>query len=251
MKSYYCNIYVILMITFTSIHYTTQAQYLITYSQQFFGGNISLGTLNILDDKSYYLQNKQNEATDSLNKIDNNGDEIHVHATITDGTNLIYINKYSDPLLYSREIRFSSNVSWIKEKKSDLKWQLSDSTRKIGDYLCNYASCEFRGRKYNVWYTTDIPLSVGPWKLRGLPGLILDVSDDDNMVMFSAVKIEKTNSNPLNIQIPKEKLIDFKDYFNSREKDINELKKKIISKAPKGFTVTVNSIKPNYIETAL
>jgi len=45
--------------------------------------------------------------------------------------------------------------------------------KRFGQYDCRRAIGKFRGREYEVWYTTDIPIPGGPFKLGGLPGLIL------------------------------------------------------------------------------
>lgn len=41
---------------------------------------------------------------------------------------------------------------------------------KLLGFKCKSATAEFRGRKYKVWYTMEIPIPIGPWKLGGLPG---------------------------------------------------------------------------------
>ena len=77
------------------------------------------------------------------------------------------------------------------EKLHDFKWKLTPNTKKILGFKCNAATTEFRGRTYTAYYTTEIPISNGPWKFGGLPGLILEVSSDDGRYMYSAVKIIK------------------------------------------------------------
>ena len=53
-------------------------------------------------------------------------------------------------------------------------WNIvTDSTRQILGYNCYMATTTFRGRQWTVYYTEDIPMPLGPWKLGGLPGLIL------------------------------------------------------------------------------
>lgn len=49
----------------------------------------------------------------------------------------------------------------------------------------------YAGRTYKVWYTTEIPLSDGPWKFRGLPGLILEVEDLSGEYFYTCTKIQK------------------------------------------------------------
>ena len=43
------------------------------------------------------------------------------------------------------------------------------------------------GNKYSAFYTEDIPIDNGPWKLGGLPGLILKAHDSENDYGFTAV----------------------------------------------------------------
>jgi GLPGLI family protein len=69
-------------------------------------------------------------------------------------------------------------------------WKLHDDTLTVTGYLCQKATCRFRGRNYTAWFATDIPINNGPWKFDGLPGLILKVYDDDNLYIFECINIE-------------------------------------------------------------
>lgn len=60
-------------------------------------------------------------------------------------------------------------------------------------YECVKAYTDFHGRKWSVWFTTDIPVSNGPWKFGGLPGLILEASSDDGKYSFFANGIQQTS----------------------------------------------------------
>lgn len=63
-------------------------------------------------------------------------------------------------------------------------WTLQSETRQIGGYACQRATTTFRGRGYDVWFTRTIPAAVGPWKLAGLPGLILEAISTDKQYQF-------------------------------------------------------------------
>lgn len=69
-------------------------------------------------------------------------------------------------------------------------WRLTDESRDILGYECRKAVCDFRGRSYEAWYTEDVPMSVGPYYFRGLPGLIVELYDTDRDYVFSLVGLE-------------------------------------------------------------
>jgi GLPGLI family protein len=53
-----------------------------------------------------------------------------------------------------------------------------------------------RGRDYTVWFAPDIPVSAGPWKLWGLPGLIVEARSDDGRVYFVLTSLQATAEYP-------------------------------------------------------
>jgi GLPGLI family protein len=69
-------------------------------------------------------------------------------------------------------------------------WEIGEDTLTIAGYLCQKATCTFRGRNFTAWFAMDIPIQNGPWKFGGLPGLILKVYDDDKLYEFECTKIE-------------------------------------------------------------
>ena len=70
-------------------------------------------------------------------------------------------------------------------------WTMGDSTREVLGYTCQQATTDFRGRRWTAWFATDIPVSDGPWKLGGLPGLILEAYDEGQQHVFTAVGLER------------------------------------------------------------
>ena len=78
----------------------------------------------------------------------------------------------------------------IRDNYVDLKWKITEVTKKIADYNCIKATTNFRGREWIAWFTLDIPVPFGPWKLHGLPGLILETNDVTSRFAIKAVKIE-------------------------------------------------------------
>lgn len=82
----------------------------------------------------------------------------------------------------------------MTEAVSVPEWSIvPDSSKQILGYECQLAQAAFKGRKWYAWYTDDIPLDNGPWKLSGLPGLILQAHDASMQFIFNVVGLEQVN----------------------------------------------------------
>ena len=68
-----------------------------------------------------------------------------------------------------------------------MKWSIENSVDSVFGYKCQKATTEYGGRKYIVWFTRDIPISTGPWKFAGLPGIILKATDTEQNFSFECI----------------------------------------------------------------
>lgn len=71
-----------------------------------------------------------------------------------------------------------------KEANPDYNWIITDSVSNKNGYDCILATCNYGGRDWQVWFSTDLPWHDGPWKFSGLPGLIVSASDKDGLYSF-------------------------------------------------------------------
>jgi GLPGLI family protein len=80
----------------------------------------------------------------------------------------------------------------------DFEWQIDNNAKAtILGMTCVKATCGFAGRNYEAWFTTEIPISDGPYKFRGLPGLIVRLTDSDKEHVFELLEIKKTKNIPM------------------------------------------------------
>lgn len=126
-----------------------------------------------------------------------------------------------------RQARLSNFVSSprdnpyrIEEELPQIKWQLLEENKSIEGIRVRKARGRFRGRNYTAWFAPDIPLHNGPWKLGGLPGLILEAYDDDRLVVFLFRSLQFTDN--MNIEKPsiKAQAIDLMTYQAICRKEI-------------------------------
>ena len=91
-------------------------------------------------------------------------------------------------------ITFIHMPYWITTQDSIshlFDWQLVEGDSIVCGYPCHKAQIRFRGRTWTAWYTLDLPYNDGPWKLCGLPGLILHAQDSTRQFIFDCISIER------------------------------------------------------------
>ena len=81
-----------------------------------------------------------------------------------------------------------------EEPITEWNWEIKvDSTKTVLGYECVMASTDYHGRKWTVWFAPEIPIQNGPWKLDGLPGLILYAEAEGGQYSFIATGIQQTD----------------------------------------------------------
>lgn len=113
---------------------------------------------------------------------------------------------------------------WFRydEDMPKFDWELTDSVANILGYECHGAKCNFRGREWTVFYTEEIPLSEGPWKLYGLPGLIMKASDAKGHYSFECIGIKSKADRPITIYKVPFNNVKRKDYYDTKHRyDVN------------------------------
>jgi len=90
--------------------------------------------------------------------------------------------------------QIGKNIFLVKDNYTDLKWDITKETKEVAGYICTKATTNFRGRQWIAWFAPEIPVALGPWKLHGLPGLILEASDSTKTYTIIAEKVEYSKS---------------------------------------------------------
>jgi len=121
-----------------------------------------------------------------------------IWAMIGSGSNIIY--SYCKHYIYKNypENGMTTFTSYFNQKHMRVTenitfpWDLvHDADTVILGYHCRKATTRYAGRDYVAWFTTEIPVSDGPHKFCGLPGLIAKISDTQNQHRFELISVEK------------------------------------------------------------
>jgi len=84
-----------------------------------------------------------------------------------------------------------SNTFKFEENLDIFHWILTGDTATNCGYKTQKATCDFGGRSWSAWFSSDLPYNDGPYKFNGLPGLIVKVYDTHNHYVFNLLSINK------------------------------------------------------------
>lgn len=166
------------------------------------------------------------------------GENNNMKITYSDAYGYVFHRNKSKRKFISRDL-IKDQPFIITEDFPNLNWKIqSDGEREIGGYKCQMAVTEFRGRVYEAWFTTALPLDAGPWKLSGLPGLILEARDREGIIQFIFAGLRLIKEDEVDWNVPPRHGINirFAEFFKTRERKDEEFFKKIASYP--GVTIT-------------
>lgn len=202
---------ILLLICFKLVAQTNKSVVKIEYSETIKYiptiANYHSATLYVQNEFSYYESIYLKTEKISENESE---DMIIINSSMNKLNREVHINNKTKQLTENLfEDLFLKKPFSVTDELPRLKWQFLKGEKKFNNLICKNAKTTFRGRTYNVWYTEKIPITAGPWKLNGLPGLILFAEDEMGIYKWE-VK---------NIKYPyDEKTINLKDTYAKRNK---------------------------------
>ena len=125
--------------------------------------------------------------------------------------------------------KYGEDLGYYTESLLEMEWTVvEDSIATVLGYNCLMAETDYHGRHWKAWFTPEIPVPFGPWKLHGLPGLILKAEANGGF-SFTATGLELTNRliSPMYLQqdyrkVDRKKALENAEYYaNNRESIMN------------------------------
>lgn len=115
-----------------------------------------------------------------VNKIPRKVEQVYVIKSVADSLVTVYDVVGEEKVYYT-------------EPLAEMTWSIGEASKNILGYECVEATTDYHGRHWTAWFAPEIPISDGPWKFCGLPGLILEATDSTGQHSFVADGIEKTD----------------------------------------------------------
>lgn len=70
------------------------------------------------------------------------------------------------------------------------EWQIYNDTMHVLAYRCQLGKIRYKDSEFKAWFAPELSCPAGPRNFRGLPGLILYVTDSTGNVLFEAVELK-------------------------------------------------------------
>jgi GLPGLI family protein len=168
---------------------------------------------------------------------------------------IVYHNFEKGTKVEQRELMDRSFV--ISDSIRQGSWKLTDETKTILNYTAKKAVSQRISTRNQMtmengemkrteipdtaqviaWFTTDIPVSVGPEMQGQLPGAILELDINKGLLVYKAVEISP-KVNMKNIKEPKDgKRITAAEFVKEREKMMEEMRRNM----PAGNTIRIQN----------
>lgn len=147
-------------------------------------------------------------------------------------TGRVYTNTTSG--FITQQKKLSSDVFLIQYSINEYKWKLSKESKKIGNYTSFKASLTdtvetVRGKRAKLitaWYVPELPYPFGPTEYTGLPGLIIELEINNNIVFYADKILLQTENNTIPITQPKKgKKVTKQQYADIEKKGFQNYKR--------------------------
>jgi GLPGLI family protein len=182
---------------------------------------------------AFILQDKEVKRVEKNQSTNQSSDVVSIN--VNDGQDFVLYKNYQTHQMISRELVFDGSKCLVLDSVPEFDWKLLPERKKVGQFNCQKATTTWRCANYEVWFTTDVPFNLGPWKLNGLPGLIVAVHNLSADHRYSLTSLSKSVTPQMleAIQAPKgkEPVYSFKEYGQIQKKELKKMEAFLKAKA--------------------
>ncbi len=182
----------------------------------------------------YYFNRSQSE---NIQFVDETDSEMYID--VRDEEGLSFYTHFNLLKQISRYYTPGDEFVILTEENKTITWKTGNELKKIGNFICRNATTSFKGRKWNVWFTEEIPVPAGPWKLFGLPGLIVEAEDETGTFYFYLERLSQHDGSvPIKPPVKGLKVNGWDEYFKLLISRLNRLKRYLESR--EGLSVKIS-----------
>lgn len=208
-----------------------------------------------LNQKTFFLEfdkttsvYKQEEKLDAPAKPQQGNTRVVVMNLGGSGKGEIYYKNIQEKR-FANQTEIMGKVFLVKDSLPKYNWVMTSETKNIGQYTCYKATYtkEIENKKISfvngetkeevtketqvttAWYTPQVPISNGPKNYQGLPGLILEINDGENLIVCTEIVLNPTEI--IKIEEPKKgKVVSQEKFSEIQKKKTEEMMEKFKSR---------------------
>ena len=141
----------------------------------------------------------------------------------SNANNQTYIN--ADSNIFVEQQDFMGKTFLIKGEPKKITWKITGEMKIIMNYPCLKATYEDSTETLEAWFTTEIPVSIGPEKYGQLPGMILELTSkkDKKTLTASEIKFEEIPTEQLS-EPTEGKVVTREEYKKIVKKKMKEMR---------------------------
>ncbi|MBZ9779525.1 GLPGLI family protein [Psychroflexus sp. CAK8W] len=239
-----------LLITFITVHFTNGQD---KSSKIYVEYAVNKGSINSTE---YLIANTNNALyTTDFIEVKNDktiesedGDDYRINPEIVKVNAMKYYSQLDSPYLYFvSQSKNSENTIVAVDSLPKLQWELSpNKTKEINTFTCFEAKTTFRGSKIVAYYAPGIPAGFGPFKLKGLPGLILEAYNEYSGLKYhwKAIKIISPFNQKLNLKFSEElydsPLVTYRSIVEKFDNKLKQMDERMKARVSRGGSITLN-----------
>lgn len=201
-------------------------------------GESTTATLQLTKDSSVFQWFKS-ESNSMQENFDMENMNFNINIYKEEG--LFVCKDFSNRNMVSREISILNQYT-VTDTIPTIDWLIYPEEKIIGGYTSKKAEGHFRGRNYIAWFTSEISISNGPWKFGGLPGLILEVTDDEGKVHFNFHDIDPDIRNAISDNFCYENIegmITWKEFVANVSDDMKQFESILNNRTSEGINISI------------
>ena len=104
----------------------------------------------------------------------------------------VIFDRRENTMVFKELYRKNQTIDVVRiQEIPNYSWIILDALDTIGGYVVRKAKATVIGREFVAWFSEEIPAPYGPYKLHGLPGLIIEANSLDGKIFYSLKGIEK------------------------------------------------------------
>ncbi|MCG2612961.1 GLPGLI family protein [Terrimonas sp. NA20] len=200
--------------------------------------------LNFANGKSSWHQLEDEMGDDGLSGITGGGGNMIVRS-IGPGADDVTFCDFSQSRLVEQRSYIDKQFLIIDSIKKTGTWKLTEETKTILNHLCRKAVSERMGKRNMMtmengqmirkevddtisviaWFTTDIPVAIGPETYGQLPGLVLELEMNRGRTIYKALEISQKPSLSAIKEPTKGKKVTRVEYAEETKKLMDEMQK--------------------------